>query len=186
MTKFSKNNNKYIPKKITLEYLKNSSLYYLSRFSTSSANLKRVMMRKVERSANYHGTDPEDGQVLIDEMINGYLRSGLLNDEAYAKARATNLHNRGNSSRNIRSKLRQKGLNSNVIELAISAIKEDYENPEKVAAIRFAQRRGLGPFQKKELNDDIRKKHLATMARAGFPYEIAKFIILAINEEDLL
>ena len=68
MIKFSKKNNKYVPKKITPEYLKNSSLYYLSRFSTSSANLKRVMMRKVERSANYHGTDPEDGQVLIEHV----------------------------------------------------------------------------------------------------------------------
>ena len=65
-------------------------------------------------------------------------------------------------------------------------MEKDYENPEQVAAIRFAQRRRLGPFQKINLNDEIRKKHLAIMARAGFSYEIAKHIILAKNEEDLL
>lgn len=175
-----------MPKKITPEYLKNSSLYYLSRFTTSSENLKRVLMRKVARSANHHGTDPKEGQLLIQEMITNYLRSGLLDDDAYAKAQATNLHNKGNSSRNIRSKLRQKGLESEVIELAVSALRNNYENPERVAAIRFAQRRRLGPFQKKELNDEIRKKQMATLARAGFSYKIAKYIIFTINEEDLL
>lgn len=186
MIKFSKKNNKYVPKKITPEYLKNSSLYYLSRFSTSSENLKRVLMRKVARSANHHGTDPEECQLLIEELIANYLRSGLLDDNAYAKTQATNLHNKGNSSRNIRSKLRQKGLKSDIIEMAVSALSKDYKNPERVAAIRFAKRRRLGPFQKKELNEETRKKHMATMARAGFSYEIAKYIIYINNEEDLL
>ncbi len=143
-------------------------------------------MRKVAKSASHHGTDLEEGQVLIEKMISEYLHSGLLDDEAYAKARATSLHNRGNSSRNIWSKLKQKGIKNDVIELAVSALREAYKNPERVAAIHFAQRRRLGPFQKNKLNDEIRKKHLATMARAGFSYEIAKFIIFTKNEEDLL
>jgi regulatory protein len=186
MIKLSKKSNKYVPKKITPEYLKNSSLYYLSRFSTSAENFKQIMMRKVARSAKYHGTDPKKGLVLVENMISGYLQSGLLDDEAYAKARATNLHFRGNSSRNIRTKLKQKGLKSDIIELAVSSLQEAYENPEQIAAIHFAQRRRLGPFQKNKLNDEIRKKHLAIMARAGFSYEIAKFIIFTLDEEDLL
>ena len=116
MTKFSKKPNKYVPKKITPKYLKNSSLYYLSRFSTSSENFKRVMMRKVAKSSKYYGTDQEEGDALIEDLISEYIQSGLLDDEAYATTRATNLHYRGNSSRNIRSKLREKGLKSDIIE----------------------------------------------------------------------
>ena len=70
--------------------------------------------------------------------------------------------------------------------MAVSALSKDYKNHERVAAIRFAKRRRLGPFQKKELNEETRKKHMATMARAGFSYEIAKYIIYINNEEDLL
>ena len=185
MTELSKQNRKRLPKKITPGYLENSSLYYLSRFATSAENLKRVMMRKVFRSAKHHGTNPDEGQILIEDMIARYLNSGLLNDKVYAKAKAASLHRQGNSSRNIRAKLKQKGLDNEVIEIALSALTEVDVNPERAAAIHFARRRRLGPFQFNQLNDELRKKHLATMARAGFSYKIAKLIIFAANEDDL-
>ena len=49
------------PRKVTPKYLDNAALYYLSRYATSAENLRRVMMRKIHRSANHHGTDVEDG-----------------------------------------------------------------------------------------------------------------------------
>ena len=175
-----------VPKKITLGYLENSSLYYLSRFATSAENLKRVMMKKVLRSAMHHGASSEEGKILVEDLIARYLHSGLLDDKAYAKARANSLHDRGNSSRNIQAKLKQKGLKNDDIETALTSLREAYENPERAAAIRFAKRRRLGPFQKNQLDDNLRKKQFAIMARAGFSYEIAKFIIFTKNEEDLL
>ena len=185
MTEHSKKKRKRVPKKITPGYLENSCLYYLSRFTTSEENLRRVMMRKVFRSANHHGTNPDEGKVLIEDIISRYLRSGILDDKAYAKAKATALHRRGNSSRNIQAKLKQKGLNSDVIDIALAALREVDKDPERTAAIRFARRRRLGPFQFCQLNDELRKKHLAAMARAGFSYDIAKLIIFAAKEDDL-
>ena len=179
-----------IPRKATPRYLENSALHYLSRFATSSENLKRVMMRKVERSAKHHGTDPGEGRTLIDDMIQRFLRSGLLDDEAYAKARAAGLHRRGNSSRTIRGKLKQKGLDDDDIDQALAALADDDKDPERTAAIRFARRRRLGPFSLRSPEDNAREtrreKHLAAMARAGFSYDIAKLVIDAGNEDDLL
>ena len=40
------------PKPITLTSLENAALYYLKRFASSSANLKRVLMHKVMRAAS--------------------------------------------------------------------------------------------------------------------------------------
>ena len=42
-------------KPVTAQYLENAALYYLQRFASSSANLRRVLMGKVERSARAHG-----------------------------------------------------------------------------------------------------------------------------------
>ena len=81
-----------VSRKATPRYLENSALHYLSRFSTSSVNLKRVMMRKVHRSAQHHDTDPDEGQALVDDMIARFQRSGLLDDEAHATAQIGRAH----------------------------------------------------------------------------------------------
>ncbi len=189
MKEASKQPRKRAPRKATPRYLENTALHYLSRFASSSENFRRVMMRKVQRSARHHGTDPDQGQALIDDMIQRFLCSGLLDDEAYAKARAAGLHRRGNSSRIIRGKLKQKGLDDGVIDLALVALGDGDEDPEQTAAIRFARRRRLGPFSLRQPEDgeqeNQREKHLAAMARAGFSYAMAKCIIDAASEDDL-
>ena len=49
------------PRRVTAQYLENAALHYLQRFASSSASLRRVLMRKVDRSAQAHGTDPAEG-----------------------------------------------------------------------------------------------------------------------------
>ena len=45
------------PKKITPKYLNNVALWYLGRYASSAANLKRVLMRRVNKSCAHHGDD---------------------------------------------------------------------------------------------------------------------------------
>ena len=173
-TEDSKQPRKHAPRKATPKYLENAALYYLSRYSTSTENLRRVMMRKVMRSAKHHGTDVEDGAALIEAMIGRFLGSGLLDDWAYARTRADSLHRRGNSARVIRGKLKQKGVDDNVIAAALDARGED---TELTAAVTLAKRRRLGPFAVKPPNSEQREKHLAALARAGFSYDVAQRVI---------
>ena len=171
---------KRAPRKATPKYLENAALHYLGRFATSAANLKRVMMRKVDRSARFHGTIAEEGKALVEDMIGRFMASGLLDDAAYAKSRAGSLHRRGNSARVIRGKLRQKGVDDDDIAAALDALGddlEDGEDPELAAAVTFAKRRHLGPYFNGKVSDDTREKHLAALARAGFSYDIARRII---------
>ncbi len=171
---------KRAPRKATPKYLDNAALYYLSRYATSAENLKRVMMRKVDRSARFHGTDAEEGKALVEDMIGRFMASGLLDDAAYAKSRAGSLHRRGNSARVIRGKLRQKGVGDDDIRAALEVLGddlEDGEDPELAAAITLAKRRRLGPYFNGTVSDDTREKHLAALARAGFSYDIARQVV---------
>ena len=171
---------KRTPRKATANYLDNAALYYLSRYTTSTENLRRVMMRKVDRSARFHGTDAEEGRAMVEDMIGRFRTSGLLDDAAYAKTRAESLHRRGNSARVIRGKLRQNGVGDDDIRAALEALGDDLEDgqdPELAAAVTLAKRRRRGPYFNGQVADDTREKHLAALARAGFSYDIARRVV---------
>ena len=75
------------PRKATPKHLENAALHYLGRFASSAANLKRVLMRKVQRSARFHGTDVDEGRTTVERLVARFARAGLIDDEAYAAAR---------------------------------------------------------------------------------------------------
>lgn len=162
-----------VPRKATARHLENSALYYLQRFATSSENLKRVLMRKVARSAYVHDTDAGEGEAFVEDLITRFQSSGLLDDAVFAKGRAETLHRRGNSGRQIRAKLRQKGVRDEAIDTALAALGDGGE-AELTAALNYAKRRRFGPFAIKKPVPEQLQKQLASMARAGFSYNVAK------------
>lgn len=167
------------PRKVTQQSLHNAALHYLERYASSADNLRRVLMRRVRRSALVHDTDPEEGARLIDELVTRFEAAGLLDDRAYAAARVTSLRRRGASSRAIAMGLRQKGVAAPDIAAALAEHEAEVENEdlEFIAACRLAQRRRLGPFRPSDKVGDFRQRDLAALARAGFAYDIARRVI---------
>lgn len=168
----------------------------MERFSSSAANLKRIMMAKVERSARFHDTDREEGAAQVEDIIARSLRSGLLDDEVYATAKARSLYRRGASSRAIHTKLAAKGVDKSAIQKALVALEREDPDPEFTAAVTFAWRRHIGPFRRgpwsatapedhKPEDHKAREKELATIGRAGFCFDMARRIIDAESEESL-
>ena len=172
------------PRKITASYLQNAALYYLQRFSSSSENLRRVLNRKVERSARFHGTDPDPGSDLVGALIERFQGNGLLDDGAYATGRVASLRRRGDSSRAIRAKVAEKGVPRDLIDAALEAHGENHLDAELTAAVAMARRRGLGPFRLVS-RQDLRAKDLAALGRAGFAYNTALTVIDAATADDL-
>jgi regulatory protein len=177
------------PRKATPQSLHNAALFYLQRFATSAENLRRVLVRRVERSVRAHQTDREQGLAAVDDVIVRFRRSGLLDDRAYAEARAKSLRARGMPSRVIRGKLRQKGVAEDDVDAGLAAVDGDTDDADFAAAVNFARRRRLGPFRRAEAVGADRRvtgeKDLAILARAGFRYDVARRILAAATPEEL-
>jgi regulatory protein len=175
------------PRKATPRSLHNAALFYLERFSTSAENLRRVLIRRVERSVRVHETDRAEGLAAVDELIARLRKSGLLDDRAYAEARAKTLRRRGMPSQVIRARLRQKGVGEDDADAGLAAADddEDADDPDLTAAVTFARRRRLGPFRPVEDRTDTDEKDLAILARAGFRYDVTRKIVAATTPEEL-
>lgn len=164
------------PKKVTEQGLKNAALFYLQRYSTSAENLRRVLTRRVERSARAHVTDSTNGKKLVDDIITNYCQVGLLNDQTYATAQITKYHRKGLSIKAIRAKLHAKGVGGDDVDRAINKLETSLANPDIAAAKVIAKRKNLGPYR--VLNrTNHRQNDLATLARRGFSFIVARQVI---------
>lgn len=170
------------PKPATPERLEKAALHYLERYASSAENLRRVLMRRVQRSAHLHGTDPESGAEAVQNLIERYRRAGLLNDRAYAAARAAGLHRQGKSQRAIRQALSVKGVDEDTIGQALEDLREEVgeKDTDLRAAVNYARRRRIGPWRRSG-RDEMKDRDLAALGRQGFGYDIARRIVEAEN-----
>jgi regulatory protein len=164
---------KKIPKKITKSYLHNAALYYLQRYATSAANLRRVLMRKVKKSCAHHGQNEAECVPLVDELIERFAATGLIDDAVYARGRAESLRRQGRSKQAIHAKLQVKGLKKTQIDEAL-AIVDLEEDAELRAALHLARKKKLGPWRVKDADP---KKEMAAMGRAGFSFDVARKVL---------
>jgi regulatory protein len=171
------------PRKVTQASLERSALAYLERFAASAESLRRVLLRKIERSARVHDIDRAEAAGWVESLLERYHRSGLLDDRAYAEARTASLRRQGRSARAIATRLAQKGVGRETIEEALAPTRT--ERNELDAAARLARRRRIGPFRPESERREHRERDLATLGRAGFAFETARKVILAESSEAL-
>jgi regulatory protein len=176
-----------LPRRATPGALEAAAHDYLKRFATTAAHLRRVLIRRVVRSAHFHGTDLDAGGQDVDRIVAKFVRAGLLDDRLYARARTRELRLRGASSRLVRAKLREKGVGDELIEesLATFDVEEAPEaGGERAAAWALARRRRLGPFRPGQDREFRRERDLAALARAGFGYDVAREVIEGKEGDD--
>lgn len=170
-----------VPRRVTPDTLRALAVAHLERYPCSSAHLRRVLHRKIRRSARHHGDD-EAALITAAEAVITALQGGpLLDDARYAGAVAESLHRRGVSRRATAQRLRHKGVAPDEIEAAVAAVADDL-----AAATRYARRRRLGPFDPDPVRRaERRSKHLAALARQGFDYDTARRVIDADDPDTL-
>ncbi|CAA7618837.1 Regulatory protein RecX [Magnetospirillum sp. UT-4] len=170
------------PPKITPSYLENAALHYLERFAASSASVRRVLMRKVDRALEHWGGERSEAAAQVDATMAKLARLGYLDDSAYAATKARALNRQGRPVRVIRAALATKGVDGDTTAAALDGLTQELAEPDLAAAIRFARKRRLGPFRKADAAADPRKE-LAAMARAGFDLDTARRVLAAADEE---
>jgi regulatory protein len=165
------------PGPLTSESLDKAALRYLERYASSAANLRRVLIRRVERAARAGSCERAEGARLVDEVVERYRARGLLDDRIYADGRVRTLHRQGRSRTRIAAMLAAKGVAREEIDRALAAFEAATPEADLVAALAFARRRRLGPYRAAGQRSQFRQRDLAALARAGFSLEIARRIV---------
>ena len=158
-------------RKMTKQRIKNIALYYLKRFESSVANLRNVLRRRVNDYA-YHAPDfaKQEAYDWIEEILEDFQRVGYVDDVRYSELKIKDYLAAGKSPRYIQGKLREKGIDENLIEKLMS----EQEFDPFDSALRLTRKKHIGPYSpSEEVRKERRSKDLAILVRAGFDYDIA-------------
>jgi regulatory protein len=156
------------PRPLEPESLDELALSYVARFATSRARLASYLGRKL-KERGWTGERPPDVEGLVERLA----RQGFVDDRAFAEARAGGLLRRGYGSRRVSAALNLAGIEEKDSEGALeTAAKEGWR-----AALRFAERRRIGPFSLRPADREERERALAAMIRAGHDFRLARRIV---------
>jgi len=149
--------------------LEELALRYVERFATTRAKLRDYLARKLRERGWEGGREPD-----VAELAERFARQGYVDDAAYARAKSQSLTARGFGKRRLVDKLRAAGVGEEDSDEARAHAEEEAVN----AALRFAERRRIGPFAATARRDPKeREKALAMMVRAGHSFALAREIV---------
>jgi regulatory protein len=147
--------------------LEQAALFYAGRYATTRAKLRFYLERKL-RERGWAGP----GEPGLDALVERLAGLGYVDDRAFAAARGAALSRRGLGARRIGQALRAAGIGEEDGREA----REAAEAGAWQAALRFAERRRIGPFAAAETDRPAREKAFAAMVRAGHPADLARRI----------
>jgi regulatory protein len=154
--------------------LERLALYYAGRYGTTRTKLAGYLNRKLkERGWDGDGTPP------VDAIVARFSELGFVNDKAFAEARSAALQRRGYGERRVAEALRASGVD----EEDGAAARAQAAEGAWAAALRFAERRRVGPFAPAPLDRPARERAFAAMMRAGHSTAIARRLINAAPGE---
>jgi SOS response regulatory protein OraA/RecX len=143
------------------------AIYYLSKYSSSKANLEIILKKKIRRI----DVEKKDKFLLynsITKIVNTLELNNLINDCNYTSSKFNFFFKQGKSKMFIKNYFQQKGIERNIIDKTFQKASEENYNWELESAKIFAKKKRL----QKYIND--KEKNLSKLARAGFNYEISR------------
>ena len=152
------------------EALERCALHYAGRYSTTRAKLAAYLGRKL-RDRGWSG----EGQPKLEELIERMAKLGYVDDRAFAAARAASLGRRGYGERRIGAAIRAAGIDETDSADARTLAKDN----AWTSALRFAQRKRIGPYSGEEGDRAKREKAIGSMLRAGHPLDLSRRIATA-------
>ncbi|HEV7253723.1 MAG TPA: RecX family transcriptional regulator [Mesorhizobium sp.] len=157
------------------QWARKSAADYLSKHSSSVANLRKVMLRRAGRK---HPDVGKAGAAQLAEEAVAFCRElGFVDDGAYAEAKVRSGVRKGHSRRRITVTLAQKGIDREISAEALGS------TDDLAAAAAYARRKKIGPWRKAPLDAEAWKKEAAAFGRNGFSGETAREIMRMSAEE---
>ena len=145
------------------------ALRYVGRFSTTRAKLRAYLQRKI-RERGWAGDRPAE----IEAIAQRFAELGYIDDAGFALAKSRALTGRGYGKRRVVEALRVAGVEEPDGDAA-----RDHADAQAVeTALRFAERRRIGPFAANATDDPRQlEKALAAMVRAGHGFGLSRAIV---------
>jgi len=147
--------------------LEELALRYVGKYATTRAKLRTYLSRKL-RERGWEGQREPDLEALATRLAD----LGYIDDSGYALSQSRSLTSRGYGMRRIADKLRLAGVGDEDSEAA----RDHAEAQAMEAAMRFAERRRIGPFGPENRDLRQREKAIGAMVRAGHPLALARAI----------
>jgi regulatory protein len=151
--------------------LERLALGYAGRFATSRAKLADYLRRKLgERGWDGEGDPP------VARIVERFVELGYVDDRALAEAKGRALGARGYGERRLAAALGGLGI-------AEADAKEARDHAGETAwatALRFAERKRIGPFAAQRGDDKARHRAFGAMIRAGHSIDHARRIVSAM------
>jgi regulatory protein len=161
--------------------LQELALRYVGKYATTRAKLCSYLARKL-RERGWEG----DRQPDLEALANRFAELGYIDDASFALAQSRSLSSHGYGKRKITEKLRLAGVEASDGEAA----NEHADKEAVAAALRFAERRHIGPFASGPTDRLKRERWIAAMVRAGHGFTLARIIAeftpgAAVDPDDL-
>ena len=150
--------------------LEQAALSYAGKYATTRVRLAAYLARKL-RDRGWDGA----GDPPVERLVERMAALGYVDDRAFAATRAASLGRRGFGERRVSEALRAAGIGEEDGRDA----REDARRGAWQAALRFAERRRIGPFAEREADREGREKALGALLRAGHPPDLARRLAYA-------
>jgi regulatory protein len=155
------------PPPLSQSALQDLALRYVGKYATTRAKLQTYLARKVRE----RGWDGDRGPDL-EALANRFAELGYIDEASYAMAKSRALSARGYGKQRLVQNLRHAGVGDDDSRAAFDAA----ETEAVSAAVRFAQRRRIGPFAARTGDRHERERWIAAMVRAGHAFGLARAI----------
>lgn len=148
--------------------LEQAALGYAGRYATTRARLASYLRRKLAERGWAGMSEPP-----VEPLVERMAALGYVDDRAFAAARAASLGRRGYGERRVKHVLKAAGIaEEDSAEASVAARRGAW-----ASALRFAERRRIGPFAAEKADRPRQQKLLAAMLRAGHPLDVARRLV---------
>lgn len=145
------------------------ALHYVARYATTRQKLGQYLARKLKERP-WDGPAPPDPAAIVARMAS----LGYVDDSVWASMKSRELAARGLGPRRVAQALHAAG---------VTPPPDTTANP-LAAALRFAEKKRLGPFARHPVTDPAsRRRALAALLRAGHDMDIARRLLAAPDAE---
>lgn len=152
------------------EALERLAFFYVGRYATTRHKLAAYLARKL-RERGWAGTGTADVEALVARCAD----LGFVDDGAFAASKASSLMRRGYGERRVAQALQAAGI----ADADAAPAREEAGEQALAAALRFAERRRIGPYAAAPADWEARQKAAAAMLRAGHRIDLVRTVLNA-------